>query len=65
MEEVFKPIKRYELLYEISNLGRIKSLAKKFKFSVNYSFYTPFFRSIILSKKLKQYCIYTQWEKIN
>jgi len=43
---------------------RLKSLAKKFKFSVNYSFYTPFFRSIILSKKLKQYCIYTQWEKI-
>lgn len=29
MEEIFKPIKRYELLYEISNLGRIKSLAKK------------------------------------
>jgi SAM-dependent methyltransferase len=42
---------------------RLKSLAKKFKFSVSYFFYTPFFRSIFLSKILKQYCIYTQWKK--
>lgn len=29
MEEVFKPIPDYEGLYEVSNLGRIKSLSKK------------------------------------
>lgn len=28
MEEVWKPIKGYEGLYEISNMGRVKSLAK-------------------------------------
>ena len=42
---------------------KLKNLAKKFNFSVNYFFYTPFFRSIFLSKRLKQYCIYTQWKK--
>jgi hypothetical protein len=42
---------------------KLKSVAKKFKFSVSYFFYTPFFRSIFLSKILKQYCIYTQWKK--
>ncbi len=26
MEEIWKPIKDYEGLYEISNLGRVKSL---------------------------------------
>lgn len=29
MKEVWKPIKNYEGLYEVSNLGRIKSLARK------------------------------------
>ena len=29
MEEIWKPIKDYEGLYEVSNLGRIKSLPKK------------------------------------
>lgn len=29
LKEVFKPIKGYEDLYEISNLGRVKSLPKK------------------------------------
>ena len=42
---------------------KLKNLAKKFNFSVNYFFYTPLFRSIFLSKRLKQYCIYTQWKK--
>jgi len=42
---------------------KLKSLAKKFKFSVYYLFYMPIFRSIFLSKRLKQYCIYTQWRK--
>jgi len=42
---------------------KLKNLAKKFNFSVKCIFYTPFFRSIFLSKGLKQYCIYTQWKK--
>ena len=42
---------------------KLKNLARKFNFSVNYLFYTPLFRSIFLSKRLKQYCIYTQWKK--
>jgi SAM-dependent methyltransferase len=42
---------------------KLNTLAEKFKFSVNYLFYTPFFRSIFLSKRLKQYCIYTEWKK--
>ena len=29
MEEIWKPVKDYENLYEISNLGRIKSKFKK------------------------------------
>lgn len=29
MEEVFKSIKGYDGLYEVSNLGRVKSLSKK------------------------------------
>ena len=29
MKEVWKPIKGYEGLYEVSNLGRVKSLPKK------------------------------------
>jgi len=32
IKEIFKPVKGYESLYEISNLGRIKSLAKEWKF---------------------------------
>lgn len=31
MDEVWKPIKGYEGCYEISNLGRVKSLARKVK----------------------------------
>lgn len=29
MEEIFRPIKNYEGYYEVSNLGRVKSLAKE------------------------------------
>lgn len=29
MEEIWKPIKGYEGLYEVSNLGRVKSLSRK------------------------------------
>ena len=28
MKEVFKPIKGYEGIYEVSNLGRVKSLER-------------------------------------
>ena len=31
MEEIWKPIKNFEELYEVSNLGRVKSLAKRGK----------------------------------
>lgn len=31
MKEIFKPIKNYEGLYEISNLGRVKSFERKVK----------------------------------
>lgn len=41
MQEIWKPIKNYEGLYEVSNLGRIKSLGKKL-YNINknaYNFY--------------------------
>lgn len=34
-KEVWKPIKGFEGLYEISNLGRLKSLAKKPAIGIN------------------------------
>lgn len=39
MTEIFIPVKRFEGLYEVSNMGRIKSLAK-YK-GTNYSTYCP------------------------
>lgn len=33
-EEIFKPIKDYEEFYEVSNLGRVKSLAKRWAVGV-------------------------------
>jgi len=45
MEEMWKPIKDFEDLYEISNLGRIKSLEK----SRNYKNTTRLVRSKILN----------------
>lgn len=34
--EIWKPIKDYEGLYEVSNLGRVKSLEKTLKNRFNY-----------------------------
>ena len=31
MREIFKDIKGYEGIYQISNLGRVKSFTKKFR----------------------------------
>lgn len=38
MEELWKPVVGYEGLYEISNLGRFKSLAKILKKGINHRF---------------------------
>lgn len=37
MEEIFKPIKGFEGAYEVSNLGRVKSLSRMIKTSVTAS----------------------------
>ena len=37
LKEIWKPVKDYEELYQISNLGRIKSLPKFHRTSKNYS----------------------------
>lgn len=36
MEEIWKDIKDYEGLYQVSNLGRVKSLPKPHKFVHGY-----------------------------
>lgn len=43
MEEIWKPIKGYEGLYEVSNLGRVKSLPKRAGFSVRKEFIKSIF----------------------
>lgn len=40
---------------------KLSSLANLFGFGVNYITHTPLFKSKILSKYVRQYCIYTQW----
>lgn len=40
MQEIFKDIKGYEGLYQVSNLGRIKSLPRKIKLHTGVEFYT-------------------------
>lgn len=35
--EIWKPVPDYEELYEVSNYGRVKSLAKKYFFGVNHA----------------------------
>lgn len=36
MKEIWKDIKGYENLYQVSNLGRVKSLSRKVKFGWSY-----------------------------
>lgn len=43
----------------------LEALAKKLGFRVNRYMYAPLFRSGFLSRTLTQYCIYTQWQKID
>lgn len=40
-------------------------LCKQNNFELNSYFYTPLCKSTLLSKCLRQYCIYTQWSKSN
>lgn len=42
----------------------IDALAGKLGFKVNMYTYAPLFRSKLLSRTLKQYCIYSQWQKL-
>ncbi len=40
LEEIWKDIKDYEGIYQVSNLGRVKSIARKVKYSRgNHSYY--------------------------
>ena len=39
MEEIWKPITGYEDLYEVSNLGRVKSLARRIKIVCKHKTY--------------------------
>ena len=43
----------------------LETLAAKSGFKVNKYLYAPLFRSAFLSRTLTQYCIYTQWQKID
>lgn len=47
------------------NEPALETLAKKSGFMVNKYMYSPLFRSAFLSRTLTQYCIYTQWQKID
>lgn len=43
----------------------LEALAEKSGFKVKKYIYAPLFRSAFLSRTLTQYCIYTQWQKID
>lgn len=43
----------------------LEALAKKSGFKINKYTYAPLFRSAFLSRTLTQYCIYTQWQKLD
>lgn len=45
--------------------GKLEALADKSGFRVKRYKYAPLFRSGFLSRVLAQYCIYTQWQKID
>ena len=64
MEEIWKDIKGYEGKYQVSNLGRIKSLKRFVMTGANYQ--TPrTFEEKILKQSLnkKGYCIISLWSK--
>jgi SAM-dependent methyltransferase len=43
------------------NEASLTELAGSLGFTIEKFLYTPFFRSVLLSQTLKQYCIYSQW----
>lgn len=47
------------------NEASLETLAERSGFRVNKYMYAPLFRSDFLSRVLTQYCIYTQWQKID
>ena len=54
MKEIWKDIKGYEGLYQISNLGRVKSLSRKHKMKKNGSYMTKEF----IMKNMRDKCGY-------
>lgn len=65
MEEIFRDVKGYEGLYQISNLGNIKSLQKSRRLNKKERLLTPYknkngYLWVVLSKdkKLKRYSIH-------
>ena len=47
------------------NEAALEALADKSGFRVKKYMYAPLFRSAFLSRTLTQYCIYTQWHKLD
>lgn len=47
LNEIWKDIKGYEGLYQVSNLGRVKALERKFTYNINTK---------ILKEKIKKQC---------
>lgn len=47
------------------NEAALEALANKSGFKVNRYMYAPLFRSKLLSRMLTQYCIYSQWQKLD
>ena len=58
MEEIWVDIKDYEGLYQISNMGRVKSLERYVKNGINSGF---FLKGIIRKPKVNNYGYYQIW----
>lgn len=56
--EIWKPVKDYEGIYEVSNLGRVKSLKKWRRTGINSGYFQK-------DKILKQDCNYNGYAKID
>ena len=50
MKEIWKPIKNYEGLYEVSNNGRIRSVDRVVEFNTAYGKQERFFKGKIISQ---------------
>lgn len=55
MREVFKDVKGYEGKYQVSNMGRVKSLGRPIKFKYRDSYRVRYSKDIILRQAIDKY----------